>query len=37
MDQVLKQSQTFWKALEASDTTTMRALCDPACYFVHWR
>ena len=35
MEQVLKQSQTFWKALEKSDTETMRSICDERCYFVH--
>ena len=35
MEQVLKLSQAFWKALEASDTAAMRAVCDPRCFFVH--
>lgn len=32
---ILDASATFWKALERSDTATMRSVCDPSCYFVH--
>ena len=35
MEQVLKLSQAFWKALEAADTAAMRAVCDERCTFVH--
>ena len=35
MEQVLRRSQSFWKALEAADTTAMRAICHPDCFFVH--
>ena len=35
MEQVIKQSRLFWDALEKSDTNTMRAICDPGCFFVH--
>jgi ketosteroid isomerase-like protein len=34
-EQIIKVSKKFWKALEAADTATMRAQCDPKCYFVH--
>jgi hypothetical protein len=34
-EQVIEVSKRFWKALEAADTATMRALCDSKCYFVH--
>ena len=33
--QVLKQSQAFWKGLESADTAAMRAVCDDKCFFVH--
>ncbi len=32
---IIEISKEFWKALESSDTKTMRELCDPECYFVH--
>jgi hypothetical protein len=34
-EQIIEVSKKFWKALEAADTATMRAQCDPKCYFVH--
>ena len=34
-EEILKQSQTFWKALEKADSAGMRAVCDPGCWFVH--
>lgn len=34
-EQVLKQSQVFWKGLEKGDTAAMRAVCDDGCFFVH--
>ena len=34
-EQVLKQSQAFWKGLESADTAAMRSVCDEHCYFVH--
>ena len=33
--QIISQSQRFWKALENSDVTGMRAVANPDCYFVH--
>ena len=27
-EQVLKQSQVFWKGLEQADTAAMRSVCD---------
>ena len=35
MEQPINLSQLFWKALEKSDTATMRSICDPGCFFVH--
>ena len=35
MEQVLKLSEDFWKALEAADTAGMRTVCDDRCLFVH--
>ena len=35
MEQVLEQSKRFWTGLEKADTTVMREICDPDCYFVH--
>ena len=32
---ILKQSQTFWKALEKADTAGMRSVSHPDCWFVH--
>lgn len=34
-EQVLKQSQIFWKGLESADTAVMRSVCDDNCFFVH--
>ena len=34
-EQVLKQSQIFWKGLEQADTAAMRSVCDDKCFFVH--
>ena len=34
-EQIIKQSQAFWKALEKGDSAGMRAVSDPGCYFVH--
>ena len=34
-EQVLKQSQVFWKGLEQADTAAMRSVCDDKCIFVH--
>ena len=34
-EQVLKQSQLFWKGLEKADTAAMRSVCDDKCIFVH--
>ena len=34
-EQVLKQSQVFWKGLEQADTAAMRSVCDDKCFFVH--
>ena len=34
-EQVLKQSQVFWKGLEKADTAAMRSVCDDKCFFVH--
>ena len=34
-EQVLKQSQAFWKGLETADVTSMRSVCDEKCFFVH--
>ena len=34
-EEILKLSQSFWKALENGDTAGMRAVSDPGCYFVH--
>ena len=34
-EQILKQSQAFWKGLENADTEAMRAVCDKKCFFVH--
>ena len=34
-EQILQQSQAFWKGLEQADTAAMRAVCDDKCYFVH--
>ena len=34
-EQVLKQSQVFWKGLEKADTAAMRSVCDDRCFFVH--
>ena len=34
-EQVLKQSQAFWKGLEKADTAAMRSVCDDKCFFVH--
>jgi hypothetical protein len=35
IENVNEISKGFWKALEAADTATMHAQCDPKCYFVH--
>ena len=34
-EQVLKQSQVFWKGLEKADTAAMHSVCDDKCFFVH--
>ena len=34
-EQILKQSQAFWKGLEKADTAAMRTVCDEGCFFVH--
>ena len=34
-EQVLKQSQVFWRGLEKADTASMRSVCDDKCFFVH--
>ena len=34
-EQVLRQSQVFWKGLEQADTAAMRSVCDDKCFFVH--
>jgi hypothetical protein len=40
-EQIIEVSKKFWKALEAADTATMRAQCDPKCLILlqevtHW-
>ncbi len=34
-EQVLKQSQVFWKGLEQADTAAMRSVCDDKSVVVH--
>ena len=35
MEEIIALSKQFWAALEKADADGMRALCDPACAFVH--
>ena len=34
-EQILQQTQAFWKGLEQADTAAMRAVCDDRCFFGH--